>query len=71
VTINTAEIKIDFALTNWPFASPSDKLALQVNMHSDYNHFDLNESTGTATVDATNYEGAGVMEYPLPRVIKH
>ncbi len=64
VTINTAEIKIDFVLKNWPFASSSDKLALQVNMHSDYNHFDLDQSTGTTTVDATNDEGAGVMEHP-------
>jgi len=64
VTINTAEIKIDFVLKNWPFASTNDKLALQVNMHSDYNHFDLDQSTGRTTVDATNDEGAGVMEHP-------
>jgi hypothetical protein len=64
VTINTAEIKIDFVLKNWPFASTSDKLALQVNMHSDYNHFELDQSTGTTTVDATNDEGASVMEHP-------
>jgi hypothetical protein len=64
VTINTAEIKIDFVLKNWPFASSSDKLALQVNMHSDYNHFDLDQTTGTTTVDATNDEGATVMEHP-------
>jgi hypothetical protein len=64
VTINTAEIKIDFVLKNWPFASSNDKLALQVNMHSDYNHFDLEQSTGSTTVDATNDEGAGVMEHP-------
>src|SRR2546422_341538 len=63
VTINTAAIKIDFVLKNWPFASSNDKLALQVNMHSDYNHFDLGQSTGTTTVDATNDEGAGVMEH--------
>jgi len=64
VTINTSEIKIDFVLKNWPFASPDDKLALQVNLHSDYNHFDLDQSTGTTAVDATNDEGAGVMEHP-------
>src|SRR5207237_10886314 len=64
VTINTAEIKIDFVLKNWSFASTSDKLALQVNMHSDYNHFDLDQSTGTTTVDATNDEGAAVTEHP-------
>jgi hypothetical protein len=63
VTINTAEIKIDFVLKNWRFASTSDNLALQVNMHSDYNHFDLDQSTGTTTVDATNDEGAAVMEH--------
>src|SRR5207237_458050 len=64
VTINTATIKIDFVLKNWPFASTGDKLALQVNMHSDYNHFDLDQSTGTTTVDATNDEGVAVMEHP-------
>lgn len=64
VTVSTAEIKIDFVLKNWPFASTGDKLTLQVNMHSDYNHFDLDQSTGTATVDATNDEGAGVTEHP-------
>jgi hypothetical protein len=64
VTINTAEIKIDFVLKSWPFASSNDKLALQVNMHSDYNHFALEQSTGSTTVDATNDEGAGVMEHP-------
>ena len=63
VTINTAEIKIDFVMKNWPFASPNDKLALQVNLHSDYNHFDLDQSTGTTAVDATSDEGAEVMEH--------
>src|SRR3989441_5408699 len=64
VTINTAEIKIDFVLKNWPFASTSDKLALQVNMHSDYNHFDLDQSTGTTTVDAANDEGLKELRLP-------
>src|SRR2546422_7614628 len=64
VTINMAEIKIDFVLKNWPFASSNDKLALQVNMHSDYNHFYLDQSTGTTSVDAANDEGATVMEHP-------
>src|SRR6266566_3149949 len=70
VTVNTAEIKIDFVLKNWPFASTSDKLALQVNMHSDYNHFDLDQSTGTTTVDAANDEGATVMEHPYTETSK-
>ena len=68
VTTNTAEIKIDFVLKNWPFASSNDKLALQVNMHSDYNHFDLDQSTGSTTVDATNDEGTRVMEHPYQEV---
>ncbi len=32
-------------------------------MHSDFNHFDLNESTGTQSVDATRDEGALVVEH--------
>jgi len=70
VTVNTAEIKIDFVLKKWPFVSTSDKLALQVNMHSDYNHFDLDQSTGTTTVDAANDEGATVMEHPYTETSK-
>jgi len=63
ITINTAEMKIDFVLRNWPFVSSSDKVALQINMHSDFNHFDLNEATGTQSVDATHDEGALVVEH--------
>lgn len=63
ITIANAEIKIDFVLKNWPFISQNDKLALQVNMHSDFNHFDLDETTGTHGVDATNDEGANVAEH--------
>src|SRR3989442_8230858 len=69
-TISTAEIKIDFVLKNCPFASTSDKLALQVNMHTDYNHFDLHQATGTTTVDAANDEGATVMEHPYAETSK-
>lgn len=64
VTINTAEIKIDFVLKAWPFQSTSDKLALQVNMHSDYNHFELDQNSGATSVDATQDEGANVAEHP-------
>ena len=64
VTINTAEIKIDFVLKAWPFQSTSDKLALQINMHSNYNHYDLDQKNGTTTVDATQDEGASVTEHP-------
>ncbi len=63
ITVNTAEIKIDFVLRAWPFQSSSDKLALQVNMHSDYNHFNLDQKSGTTSVDATQDEGASVMEH--------
>lgn len=63
VTINTAEIKIDFVLKAWPFQSTSDKLALQVDMHSDYNHFQLDQSSGTESVDATQGEAASVPEH--------
>lgn len=63
VTINTAEMKIDFVLRNWPFVSSNDKVALQINMHSDFNHFDLKEATGTQSVDTTHDEGAQVAEH--------
>ncbi len=63
VTISSAEMKIDFSLKNWPFASASDKVALQVNMHSDFDHFDLNEQSGTQSVDATHDEGPTVAEH--------
>ena len=63
VTINTAEVKIDFVLKAWPFQSTSDKLALQVNMHSDYNHFDLDQKIGTTSVDATASESSSVVEH--------
>ena len=63
VTINTAEMKVDFILKNWPFVSSNDKLALQLNMHSDFNHFDLNEANGTESVDATHDEAAQVEEH--------
>ncbi|HEX4919175.1 MAG TPA: hypothetical protein VFV92_00355, partial [Candidatus Bathyarchaeia archaeon] len=64
VTINTAEIKIDVVLKAWLFQSTSDKLALEVNMHSDYNHFELDQGTGTSSVDATQGEAASVAEHP-------
>ncbi len=63
VTINTAELKIDFILRDWPFVSSNDKVALQINMHSDFNRFDLNEETGIQSVDAANDEGAQVVEH--------
>jgi hypothetical protein len=64
VTVNTAEIKVDFVLKAWPFVSPNDKLALQVNMHSNYNHFDLDQNSGTTSVDATQSESASISEHP-------
>lgn len=63
VTIATAEMKIDFVLKNWPFISSSDKVALQVNVHSDFNHFDIDEASGTHDVDATHDEGIQVAEH--------
>jgi hypothetical protein len=63
VTVNTAEMKIDFILQNWPFVSSNDKIALQINLHSAFNRFDLNEASGTETVDANNGEEAQVLEH--------
>jgi len=63
VTINTAEIKIDVSISNWPFQSTSDKLALEVNMQSNYNHYSLDEGTGTHEVDASTPEASSVSEH--------
>lgn len=63
VTINTAEIKIDVVISNWPFKSTNDKLALEVNMQSSYNHYSLDEGTGTHEVDASTPEAASVPEH--------
>ncbi len=63
VMINTAEIKIDVTISNWPFKSQSDRLALEVNMQSNYNHFGLDEATGVHDVDASNPEASSVAEH--------
>jgi len=63
VTMGNAEMKIDFALKNWPFANANDKIALQVNLHSDTGRFDLHEQDGTRSVDATHDEGPTVAEH--------
>ncbi len=63
VALANAEMKIDFVLKNWPFISSSDKIALQVNLHSDFNHFDLGESSGVQDVDANHDEGSQVAEH--------
>jgi hypothetical protein len=58
VTISNAEIKIDFVVRDWRFANTSNMLALQVNMHSSNEHYDLEETGGTQTVDGSHDEGA-------------
>ena len=63
VTINTAEIKIDVTISNFPFKSQNDKLALEVNMQSTYNHYNVDEATGSHDVDASNPEASTVSEH--------
>ncbi len=63
VTIGNAEIKIDFVIKDWPFANASNMLALQVNMHSSTEHYDLEETSGTHTVDGTHGDGASASEH--------
>jgi len=63
VTIGTAELKFDVVINSWPFQNTTDMLALQVNMHSSSEHYDLSEDSGTQTVDGTNDEGAQVAEH--------
>ncbi len=63
VTINTAEIKIDVVISNYPFQSQNDKLALQVDMQSNFDHFGLDEGTGSHDVDASSPEASDTMEH--------
>jgi hypothetical protein len=63
VTIGTAELKFDVVISNWPFQNSTDMLALQVNMHSSSEHYDLGENSGTQTVDGTHDEGTLMAEH--------
>ncbi len=58
VTISTAELKFDVVIKSWPFQNTTNMLALQVNMHSSSEHYDLDQDSGTQTVDGSHDEGA-------------
>src|SRR6266851_1623978 len=63
VTIGTAELKFDVVINSWPFQNKTNMLALQVNMHSSSEHYDLGEDSGTQTVDGSHDEGTQVAEH--------
>jgi hypothetical protein len=63
VTVSTAELKFDVVINSWPFRNTTNMLALQVNMHSSSEHYDLGEDSGTQTVDGSHDEGAPVVEH--------
>lgn len=63
VTITNAEIKLDFVVKSWPFVNSTDMLALQVNLHSSTEHYDLEENSGTETVDGSHDEGSQTPEH--------
>jgi hypothetical protein len=63
VTIGTAELKFDIVINSWPFQNSTNMLALQVNMHSSSEHYDLDEHSGTQTVDGSHDEGAQATEH--------
>jgi len=63
VTIGTAELKFDVVIHSWPFQNATNMLALQVNMHSSSEHYDLGEDSGTQTVDGSHDEGAQTTEH--------
>ena len=60
-TVGKAEIKFDIVIANWPFQNTSDRLALQVNMHSSTEHFD-NQGQD---IDGSHDEGAQTTEHEL------
>ncbi len=63
VTIVTAELKFDIVIKSWPFQNATNMLALQVNMHSSSEHYDLDQDSGTQTVDGSHDEGAQTAEH--------
>jgi hypothetical protein len=63
VTIGTAELKFDVVINSWPFQNSTNMLALQVNMHSSSEHYDLGEDSGTQTVDGSHVEAAQTAEH--------
>ena len=63
VTISTATLKFDVIIKNWPFQNTSNMLALQVNMHSSTEHYDLDQNTGTQTVDGSHAETTDTQEH--------
>jgi hypothetical protein len=60
-TVGKAEVKFDIVIANWPFQNTSDMLALQVNMHSESEHFD-NQGQD---IDSTHDETAQTSEHSL------
>ncbi len=63
VTVGTAELKFDVVINSWPFQNATNMLALQVNMHSSSEHYELGEDSGTQTVDGSHDEGTPVAEH--------
>jgi len=55
--VNTAEIKIDVVIKGYPFLNTTNMLALQVDMKSSTQHYDIYEESGVSTVDGTTDEG--------------
>jgi len=61
ITIGTAELKFDVAISSWPFQNATNMLALQVNMHSSTEHYD-NQGQD---VDGSHDEGTQTTEHSL------
>ncbi len=62
-TVGRAEIKFDIVIANWPFQNTTNRLALQVNMHSSTDHIGTDEQTGTNDIDTSHSEDSGVAEH--------
>jgi hypothetical protein len=60
-TVGKAEVKFDIIIANWPFQNTTDMLALQVNMHSESEHFD-NQGQD---IDSTHDESSQTSEHSL------
>ncbi len=54
VTIEQAEIKVDVIIANWPFQNEkAPRLALQINLHSESDSFETEQSDSTHTTNVS------------------
>jgi hypothetical protein len=64
ITIQQAEIKVDVIITNWPFQhEATPRLALQINLHSERDSFETEQSDSTHTTSVNSTTNTNEQEF--------